>query len=503
MTTTNERRASGAARRGLFIDGEFTSSRSGRTFPTVNPATGAILAEVDEAGADDVDAAVESGRAALGGEWGRASGARRAQLLWSLADLVEARLEDLARIDALDAGKPIRDGRSIDGPGAVGLLRYFAGVAQTLRGSEIPVPGFLNYTAIEPFGVVGAIIPWNYPLYNAVLKVAPALACGNVVVLKPAEQTPLSALELGVLAIESGFPPGVLNVVPGFGPGAGARLVAHPDVPKIAFTGSTDVGRAIMRSAADSVKSLTLELGGKGPNIVFADADLDDAVAASLYSVFRNQGQTCSAGTRVIIDRAIEQQFVERVVAAGRALVIGDPIDPRTRLGPLVSADQLARVHGYIASGLEEGAELATGGVAPDLPGLREGYFLQPTVFRQVEQTMRIAREEIFGPVLTISTFDDEDEAVAMANDVDYGLSAALWTRDIKRAHRTASRLEAGMIWINTIHAGAPGSPAGGFKQSGIGVEKGLEAVREYTRIKSVWVELDDNQISWARDEGP
>jgi acyl-CoA reductase-like NAD-dependent aldehyde dehydrogenase len=459
-----------------------------------------VLADVDEAEAQDVDDAVDSGRAALEGPWGSVSGARRADLLWGLADRIEARLEDLVRLDALDAGKPIRDGRAIDGPAAVGLLRYFAGVAHTLRGSQIPVPGFLNYTALEPHGVVGAIIPWNYPLYNAVLKVAPAVACGNVVVLKPAEQTPLSALELGDLAIQAGFPPGVINVVPGFGPTAGARLVAHPDVPKIAFTGSTDVGRQIMRLAADKVKSLTLELGGKGPNIVFADGDLDHAVAACLYSVFRNQGQTCSAGTRVLVHERVAAEFVDRVVTAGRALIVGDPLDPRTRLGPLVSEEQLARVMGYVASGIEEGATLVTGGTAPSGPGLAEGFFLQPTVFTDVASSMRIAREEIFGPVLTVATFGDDDEAVRMANDVAYGLSAALWTRDIRRAHRTAALLEAGMVWINTIHAGAPGSPAGGFKLSGLGVEKGLEAIREYTRIKSVWVGLGDMPIGWAGD---
>lgn len=484
----------------LYIDGQPVPSRSGRTFPTVNPANAEVLAEVDEGDVEDIDQAVESGKAALAGSWGTTSGSRRAQILWALADRVESNLEELVRLDALDAGKPIRDGRTIDGPGAVSLLRYFAGVAQTLRGSQIPAPGFLNYTSVEPHGVVGAIIPWNYPLYNAVLKVAPAVACGNVVVLKPAAQTPLSAIVLGALASEAGFPPGVLNVVPGFGPAAGARLVAHPDVRKIAFTGSTEVGKQIMRLAADNVKSLTLELGGKGPNIIFADADLDEAVAACLYSVFRNQGQTCSAGPRVLVHETVADAFVERVVAEGRALIVGDPLDPRTRLGPLVSAEQLARVRGYIASGVEEGAELVSGGVAPQDPTLDRGYFLEPTVFTRVHQGMRIAREEIFGPVLTVSTFADADEAVRQANDVAYGLSATLWTKDIRVAHRTAARLEAGIVWINTIHAGSPGSPAGGFKLSGIGVEKGLEAIREYTRIKSVWVGLDDKAIGWARD---
>lgn len=481
-----------------FIDGDFVAPRSGRKFATIDPTTAEVLAEVGEGDAADVDDAVAAAVAALAGPWGNASGARRAELLWGLADLIAANLEAMVQLDARDAGKPVRDGRTIDGPGAVALLRYYAGVANTMRGSQIPVPGYLNYTALEPHGVVGAIIPWNYPLYNAVLKIAPALACGNAVVLKPAEQTPLSALELAALAREAGFPPGTFNVVPGNGPGAGARLVAHPDVRKIAFTGSTEVGRQIMRSAADTVKSLTLELGGKGPNIVFEDADLEEAVAACLYSVFRNQGQTCSAGTRVLIHESVEAEFVERVVAAGGALTIGNPLDARTQLGPLVSAEQLARVRGYIGSGLEEGATLVAGGGAPPGPGLERGYFLQPTVFTDVMPAMRIAREEIFGPVLTVTRFDDGDEAVAKANDVAYGLSAALWTRDIKLAHRTAERLESGIVWINTIHAGAPGSPAGGFKLSGTGVEKGLEAIREYTRIKSVWVGLRDGPIPWA-----
>jgi aldehyde dehydrogenase (NAD+) len=484
----------------LWIDGAPVESRGGTTFMSIDPTTGKPLAEVDEGSAADIDRAVESGLAAMAGEWGATSGARRGALLWALADLVEQRLEDLVRLDGLDAGKPIRDGRSIDGPAAVGLLRYFAAVSQTIRGSQIPAPGFLNYTVMEPYGVVGAIIPWNYPLYNAVLKAAPALACGNAIVIKPAEQTPLSALELGALAAQAGFPPGALNVVPGFGPTAGARLAGHPDVGKIAFTGSTEVGKEVMRLAADNVKSLTLELGGKGPNIVFPDADLDEAVAACLYSVFRNQGQTCSAGTRALVHDSVADEFVDRVVAAGRALVVGDPLDADTRLGPLVSAEQLARVRGYVASGQQEGAVLVAGGEQPPHPSLQRGYFFEPTVFTKVHHRMRIAREEIFGPVLVVITFRDADEAVETANDVAYGLSAALWTRDIRRAHQVAARLQAGMVWINTIHAGSPGSPSGGHKLSGIGTEKGLEAVHEYSRIKSVWVGLGDHPIRWAED---
>ena len=483
----------------LFIHGEATPSRSGRTFTSINPTSGQPLAEVDEGDATDIDRAVESSVAALAGEWGHVSGARRGVILWELADLVQEHLDELVRLDGLDAGKPIRDGRAIDGPAAVSLLRYFAGVADKIRGSHIPVPNFLNYTSLEPHGVVGAIIPWNYPLYNAVLKAAPALACGNAVVLKPAAQTPLSALEFGALGQKAGLPPGALNVVPGFGRSAGARLVSHPDVRKIAFTGSTDVGKQIMRSAADHMKSLTLELGGKGPNIIFPDADLDEAVAGCLYSVFRNQGQTCTAGTRVLIHASTAADFVAQVTTGGRALTVGDPLDPATRLGPLVSAKQLDRVRRYIASGLQEGAELVSGGTPPADPNLQSGFFLQPTVFTNVGAHMRIAQEEIFGPVVTVLTFTDEDDAVDKANDVAYGLSAAIWTRDIRKAHRVADRLEAGTVWINTIHAGAPGSPSGGFKLSGIGVEKGLEAIREYTRLKSVWVGLDEHPIGWAR----
>jgi acyl-CoA reductase-like NAD-dependent aldehyde dehydrogenase len=487
------------AQQHLYIGGAAVAAGSGQTFRSTNPATGELLALVDEADEGDVDRAVAAASAALKGDWGRMAPARRGDLLWKLAQLVEDQMERLLLLDVLDCGKPISDCRRIDGPGSVALLKYFAGAADKIRGAQVPYADHLNYTIREPYGVVGAIIPWNYPLYNAVLKLAPALSCGNTVVLKPSSQTPLSALALARLASDAGLPDGVVNVVPGRGSTAGERLAGHPDVPKITFTGSTEVGKRIATLAAGKVKSVTLELGGKAPNIIFADADLDAALAACLFSVFRNQGQTCSSGTRVLVHESIADGFIRRLAQRARGLKIGDPQDPTTKLGALVSSQQRELIESYVSQGLAEGARLVAGGKRPDDPALKGGYFFQPTIFDGVTMRMTIAREEIFGPVLSVLTFRDDDEAVAIAHDVVYGLSAALWTRDIGRAHRIARQLDVGIVWINTIHAGGPGSPSAGRRQSGVGVERGLEALDDLTRVKSVWVGLDPTPINWDR----
>jgi len=421
--------------------------------------------------------------------------------MWRLADLLAARLEDLVTLDVLDSGKPIRDGRVIDGPSSVAMLRFFAGAADKIRGAQIPAPGHLNYTLREPYGVVGAVIPWNYPLYNAVLKIAPAIACGNAVVLKPASVTPLSALAFAALAKEAGIPDGVINVVPGPGGTVGEYLASHPDVGKITFTGSTEVGKRIAALAAGSVKSVTLELGGKAPNIIFPDADQDAAIGGCLFSVFRNQGQTCSSGTRVLVHESIAKGFVAELARRAERLKVGDPMDPSTVIGALVSRGQLDRVEAYVRSGLDQGARLVAGGQRPADARLAQGNFYCPTIFDHVDMEMRIAREEIFGPVLSVLTFRDEAEALELAHEVVYGLSAAIWTQDIRRAHRLAQQLDVGIVWINTIHAGSPASPSGGHRLSGVGVEKGLEALDDHTRVKSVWVETEDAPIVWDRTE--
>jgi acyl-CoA reductase-like NAD-dependent aldehyde dehydrogenase len=378
----------------------------------------------------------------------------------------------------------------IDIKESIDCFRYYAGWADKIDGEVIPVPGpYLNYTRREPIGVCGAIIPWNYPLQMAAWKVAPALACGNTMVLKPAEQTPLTALELARVAGEAGLPAGVLNVIPGFGHTAGAALVAHPDVDKIAFTGSTEVGKIIQREAAGSLKRVSLELGGKSPNIVLADADLDAAVKGAAMAIFYNAGQACTAGSRLLVEESIRDEFVAKLLQRTSLMKAGDPLDPKTRLGPLVSEEQMERVLGYVQKGKDEGAELLSGGERVEVNGMR-GYFLNPTIFDRVTPEMTIAREEIFGPVLGITTFKDMDEAIHIANSSIYGLAAAVWTRDIGKAHRAAHRLRAGTVWINTYHNLDTASPFGGYKQSGYGRELGKHALDLYTQVKSVWVSL-------------
>ncbi|MGQ0815860.1 MAG: aldehyde dehydrogenase family protein [Gemmatimonadota bacterium] len=475
----------------LFIGNQWTDAASKKTFATYNPATGDIISEVAAAEAADIDAAVTAARTAFADpKWRKMAAADRGVLLWRISDAIEARAEQLVRLEVINNGKPLREAQ-IDIREAIDSFRYYAGWTTKLAGDTLPVRGnVLNYTLREPVGVVGAIIPWNFPLLMAAWKVAPALACGNTVVLKPAEQTPLTALELAAIASEVGLPAGVLNVLPGFGESAGAALVRHPGVDKIAFTGSTQVGKLIMRAAADSLKKVSLELGGKSPNIVFDDADLDAAVRGSFAAIYYNTGQTCTAGSRLLVHESVKDQIVEKLAERAAKMTAGDPLDPKTRLGPLISQEQMDRVLGYVQKGTAEGARLVTGGKRLRYNGEERGYWVEPTIFDNVKPDASIAQEEIFGPVLATVTFRDEEEAVAIANNTIYGLAAGVWTSNVKRAHRMAQRLDAGTVWVNTYHPLDAASPFGGYKQSGYGRELGAYALDLYTQIKSVWIDL-------------
>jgi acyl-CoA reductase-like NAD-dependent aldehyde dehydrogenase len=476
----------------LWIGNAWADAEDGGTFATVNPATGETITEVASAQAADVARAVASAREAARSEaWRDMNPHKRSKLLWRLADAIEAAADELAALETADNGKPYFESRKVDLPSVVENFRYFAGMADKVQGSTIPVAGpFFNYTLREPVGVVGCITPWNFPLSLAAWKVAPALACGNAVVLKPAEQTPLTALRLAELAAEVGFPEGVLNVVPGFGETAGSALVRHPDVDAIAFTGSTEVGRIVMREAAETLKKVSLELGGKSPNIVLADADLKGAVRGATTGIFYGKGEVCAAGSRVLVERAIYDDFVEAFADRAEKMTVGDPMHADTRLGAIVSEEQLERVMGYVEAGKREGARLVSGGERTTVGG--KGNFVTATVFADVEPGMQIAREEIFGPVAAVIPVDDVDHAIATANATEYGLAAGIWTRDVGKAHRIARELQAGTVWINTYNQYDSASPFGGYKQSGFGRDLGYEAALEkYTQVKSVWVAID------------
>ena len=475
--------------RRLLIGGEWVDAISGATRATENPATGEEITRFACAGAADAARAVSAARTAFdAGPWSTMRAADRGRVLARLARLVDESRDDLVALESLDGGKPVRATARQDLPAVVDCLEYYAGWADKIKGDVIPArPDALTYLRREPVGVVVGIVPWNFPLMNAVWKIAPALASGCVVVLKPSELTPLTALRLGELALEAGLPAGVLNIVPGVGDDVGSALVADPRIDKISFTGSPAVGKTIMRSAADNVTRVGLELGGKSPNLVFADADLSAAVAASTSGVFFNAGQVCSAGSRILVQEAACDEFVSRLADAARSIRVGDPMDPGTRMGPIISAKQLDRVTGYISIGNSEGARLVSGGSRLD----RAGYFVEPTVFTDVRGDMRIAQEEIFGPVAAVIRFADEDEAIAIANGTAYSLAAAVWSRDVTRVHRVAHRLRAGTVWVNTYGQTDTRLPWGGTGgDSGIGRDLGEAALANYTETKTIWINL-------------
>ncbi|MBT2605718.1 aldehyde dehydrogenase family protein [Peribacillus simplex] len=473
----------------LLINGELVEAASGKTFETLDPSNGKVLAVVSEAGPEDVDKAVKAARNAFdNGPWKKMSASERSRLIYKLADLMEEHKEALAQLDTLDNGKPIGETTNADVPLAIDHFRYYAGWTTKIVGQTIPVAGnYFNYTRHEAVGVVGQIIPWNFPLLMAAWKLGAALATGCTIVLKPAEQTPLSALYLGQLALEAGFPPGVLNVIPGFGETAGSPLVDHPDVDKIAFTGSTSVGKMIMRQASGTVKKISLELGGKSPNIILPDADMSKAIPGALMGIMFNQGQVCCAGSRLYIQKKSYDNVVADLVSHAKNIKQGAGLDPSTQIGPLVSSEQMERVGGYIEKGKSEGAEVVTGGNY----GQGEGYFVTPTIFAGVEDEMTIAKEEIFGPVVAAMPFDDLDDVINRANNSEYGLAAGLWTQDVKKAHYVANELKAGTVWVNCYNAFDAASPFGGYKQSGIGREMGSYALDNYTEVKSVWINLN------------
>src|SRR5689334_6678182 len=475
----------------LFINGEWRDAEGRKTIEVVNPATEEVIAEVASAEQADVDAAVAAARAAFEGPWSRLSARERGRIVWKIGEKLLEKADEIARLETLHNGKPIFESRQIEVPAAAECFQYFAGWADKIHGETVPVKGnFLTYTLREPVGVVAAIVPWNFPLLLTAWKVAPALACGNTVLIKPASQTPLTALALAEVAAEAGLPPGVRNVVTGPGSKVGQMIVEHPGIDKIAFTGDTSTGKGIMRGSADSLKHITLELGGKSPNIVFPDADLDAAIRGASVGIFYGKGEVCAAGSRLLVDKSIKDQFISKLAERTKKMVAGDPLDPKTRLGAISSKAQLERVLQYVDIAKKEGASLVAGGSRSDI-GTGKGYFMQPTVFADVKPEMTIAREEIFGPVLAAIDFTDVDEAIARANDSVYGLAAGVWTKDIKKAHYVASKLKAGTVWVNTYNVYDTAVPFGGYKQSGFGREMSQHALDYYTQVKAVWVDLN------------
>src|SRR5579875_2307839 len=473
----------------MFIEGKWVEAASGKTFDTINPSTGEVLATVAEGDAEDIDRAVIAARRAFPA-WSRTKPFERQALLLKLAELVERHFEELAALDTLDMGGPITRTRA-NRRRALGMLRYYAGQATAIYGETIEnsYPGeYVSFTLKEPVGVVGAIIPWNAPLSSTIWKIGPALATGCTVVLKPAEEAPLTPLRFAELCLEAGVPPGVVNVVPGFGETAGAALARHPDVDKVAFTGSHLTGQKIVEASAGNLKRVSLELGGKSPDVVFADADLEAAVPGAAMAVFANSGQICSAGTRLFVERKIYEEFTARVADFGRSLRVGDGRDPATQIGPLVSAEQLQRVTGYLAVGRQEGARPLVGGERLTEGDFAKGYFVPPTVFVDVKDTMRIAQEEIFGPVISAIPFTDIEEVIARANRTHYGLGSGVWTRDVSKVHKLARGIRAGTVWVNCYQAMDPAVPFGGYKMSGYGREGGKQHMDEYLNVKAVWI---------------
>lgn len=489
-TTTQDTKADATTRKEwkLLINGQQVDAASGETFDVINPATNEHLARVAKAGKEDVDAAVSAAREAFErGKWVRMGAARRAGILYKVAQIMRERQDEIARLEVLNSGKAISQAKAELGQ-AIEDFEFFAGAATKITGSTIPVPGnFLNYTVREPIGVCAQIVPWNYPIMMAAWKVAPALAAGNTVILKPASATPLTALLLGEICLEAGVPPGVVNVLPGPGAEIGVQLAEHPGVDKVAFTGETETGRDIMRRAAGTLKRISLELGGKSPNLVFEDADIDHAVNGSLFAIYYSAGQSCEARSRLFVQESIYDQFVEKFVEKTRKLRVGDPMDATTQVGSLISPRHLERVDGYVQIGRDEGAEVLAGGERAG-NGLEKGNFYMPTVLAGVTNKARVAQEEIFGPVVTIMRFSNEAEAVQLANDIVYGLAGTLWTKDVARAHRVAGQIRSGVVTINTPFTAFPGLPFGGYKQSGFGRELSMESLEMYTELKSVLI---------------
>src|SRR6266446_4359751 len=474
----------------LLIDGQWTDGA--KKFDTINPATGEVLTQVVEASPEAIDRAVLAARRAFedrSGAWRKMSASERGRLIWRLADLVEKHIDELAELETIDNGKPIFESRYVDMPMVIDVLRYYAGWATKIHGETVnTLETAFSYTLREPVGVVGMIVPWNFPLLLASWKLGPALACGNPVVWKPASQTSLTALRFGELAVEAGVPAGVLNIVTGPGE-VGRAMVKHPGIDKIAFTGSTEVGKEIMRGAADSLKRITLELGGKSPNIVFADSDIDNAVKGAITGIFYGKGEVCNAGSRLFVENKVRDEFVEKLVARAKKMVPADPLDPKTRMGAIVSQEQMQTVLSYIEVGKSEGAKLIAGGNRVAVDG-GNGFFVEPTIFAGVSNDMKIAQEEIFGPVLAALTFEDVDQVVELANRNRYGLAAADWTRDGKKAHQVSRQLRAGTVWINTYGMMDASLPFGGYKSSGFGRELGQAALEHYTEIKTVWLNM-------------
>jgi acyl-CoA reductase-like NAD-dependent aldehyde dehydrogenase len=500
MTLAEQQAAAGLRtpiRHQLFIDGRFVDAESGETLATLNPHDNSTIADVALAGRADIDKAVAAAERALPA-WSRMAAADRGRILLKLADLLDAGCEEMARLESLDTGHPLRDSRVLDVPRTAACYRYFGGMADKFQGDVVPVEaGFLNYVLREPVGVVGQVVPWNFPLMFTSWKMAPALAAGNCIVMKPAEITPLSSLKIAELMSEAGMPDGVVNIVPGLGSVAGQYIAEHERVAKIAFTGSTATGRRIVQASAGNLKKVQLELGGKGANIVFDDANLAAAVNGSAWAIFHNQGQACIAGSRLMLHEKIADEFLDRFIALAGSIRLGNPLDPATEMGPLTSAQHRDRVLSYVSVAREQGGTVLAGGKAPANVELARGCYIEPTIVRAKSDRDRVAQEEVFGPFVTVLTFGDDAEALRIANGTDYGLGSGLWTKDLQRAHRFARDLRAGMVWINSYKRVNPGSPFGGVGQSGYGREMGFEAMREYTQVKSVWVNVDAQIPAW------
>jgi acyl-CoA reductase-like NAD-dependent aldehyde dehydrogenase len=474
----------------LFINGEFVDSESGARIPVLNPHDNSLITEVAEAQKADIDRAVDAARKAFPA-WARMAAMDRGRLLLKLADAIEANAEELAKLETLDTGHPLRDTRGLDVARTAVTFRYFGGMADKLQGSVVPVEqGFLNYVLRQPVGVVGQIVPWNFPLMFTSWKMGPALAAGNTVVMKPAELTPLSSLRIAELARGVGFPKGVMNIVPGYGNSAGQYLAEHPGVDKIAFTGSTAVGRKIVQASAGNLKRVQLELGGKGANIIFDDANLIAAVNGSAFAIFHNQGQACIAGSRLILHEKIADAFLDKFLALAKSIKLGNPMDQATEMGPLTSIQHRDRVLSYVKVAKEQGGEILIGGRPPEDDALAKGCYVEPTVVR-AKPSDRVCQEEVFGPFVTVTTFRDDEEVLAIANGTEYGLGGGLWTTSLQRAHRVAAAMRSGMVWINCYKRVNPGSPFGGVGHSGYGREMGFEAMHDYTEAKSVWVNVD------------